>query len=109
MRTGVLLSSLIQRWIHAILYRILLNNLSSEKIKSHLPYQQPRESCHSFLELAKKRQTVFVEDVDKVPLSPGARKLLVDELSVKSYLVAQIYDDKDLFGTLVLHYVEIAT
>lgn len=80
--------------------------LSSDKIKSHLERKHSQEDIAAFKKIMKRKETVVVQDIQKINLPEASRKMLEDDLSVKSYLVAQIYTEEKIFGTIVLHYVD---
>ena len=79
--------------------------LSSSDIRSHLTRQTVKSETEGFIKVSKQRKVVFVEDVGKIYLPDDTRQMLVDDLSVKSYLIVPVFYGDIMYGSLVLHYV----
>lgn len=79
--------------------------LSSKNIRSHLTRQATEEDVVAFLNVTKQKKASFVEDVSKFDLPENSKKMLVDDLSVKSYATIPVFHGNIMYGTLVLHYV----
>lgn len=79
--------------------------LSSTKIRSHLTRPATDEDVVAFLKVTKQKKVSFVEDVSKFDLPEVSRKMLVDDLSVKSYATIPVFHGDIMYGTLVFHYV----
>lgn len=80
--------------------------LSSSDIKSHLTRQPTKDETVIFFESMKQKKLVTINNVETADLPELTRKMLVDDLSIKSYLVAPIYYVNQLYGSLVLHYTQ---
>lgn len=78
--------------------------LSSENIVSHTIRQPNKSETEGFIKQAKQRNAIYVNDINKEDL-PEASKKMLEELSVKSYLIAHVYYGDRLYGTIVFHYV----
>lgn len=79
--------------------------LSSKNIRSHLTRPATYEDVAAFLRVTKQKKVSFIEDVNKTDLPEVSRKMLVDDLSVKSYATIPVFHGNLMYGTLVLHYV----
>lgn len=79
--------------------------LSSKNIRSHLTRQATEEDVAAFIKVTKQKKVSFVEDINKFDLPEISRKMLVDDLSVKSYATIPVFHGNIMYGTLVLHYV----
>lgn len=79
--------------------------LSSNNIKSHLMRQPTKEEIIIFIELAKEKKVVFEDNAETADLPEATRKMLVDDLSVKSYLIAPVFYGDIFYGSMVFHYV----
>lgn len=79
--------------------------LSSDEIKSHSTSQPDKASTESFVRIAGQKKIMIVDDITKIDLSESSKKMLIDDLSVKSYLIVPIYRGEKVYGSLVLHYV----
>lgn len=78
--------------------------LSSDEIVSHVTRLPSKEETESLMKQSRAQKVIVVDDITKIDLPVTTRRML-DELSVKSYLVVPLsYGDK-IFGALVLHYV----
>lgn len=78
--------------------------LSSKDIVSHIPKAPNKEETGVFIERVKKKEILHVHNIFKEDLPELAKKMLIDELSVKSYLVAPVYYGNKHYGAIVLHY-----
>lgn len=79
--------------------------LSSTNIRSHLTRPATEDDVAAFIKITKQKKASFVEDVSKFDLPESSRKMLVDDLSVKSYATIPVFHGDIMYGTLVLHYV----
>lgn len=79
--------------------------LSSNDIRSHLTRQPSKDDTIMFIELAKQRKVIFEDNVETADLPESTRKMLIDDLSVKSNLVVPVYFGDFLYGTIVIQYV----
>lgn len=79
--------------------------LSSEKIKTHVVRAPQKEEVGVFLKETKQNKMVVVENIEEIGLPDVTKKMLIDELGVKSYLIAPVFYGDKFFGSMVLHYV----
>lgn len=79
--------------------------LSLKNIRSHLTRPTTKEDVEAFLRVTRQKKASFIEDVNKIDLPEASRKMLVDDLSVKSYATLPVFHGNIMYGTLVLHYV----
>lgn len=79
--------------------------VSSNDIRPQITRPAVKCEIEPFIITTKLRKVVFVEDINKINLPEPARHMLVDDLSVKSYLIMPVFFKNTLFGSLVLHYV----
>lgn len=79
--------------------------LSSNDIKSHLTRQPNQDDTSKFIQNAERNKVEFVEDITKITLPDETKKMLMDDLSVKSYLIATVNYNNVIYGSIVLHYV----
>lgn len=79
--------------------------LSSDKILSHMISPPTKESVAVFIDATKQRKNIVVENIEKIELPVESKKMLIDDLKVKSYLVIPVYYENQLYGSLVFHYV----
>lgn len=78
---------------------------SSENIRPQISRPAAPEDTAAFLEITIQKKASFIEDVSKIDLPEISRKMLVDDLSVKSYATLPVFHGDLMYGTLVLHYV----
>src|SRR5574344_186476 len=78
--------------------------LSSRAIKSHVKVF-PSSKTTNFVQNTTKKNITIVEDINKIELPANTREMLVDVLSVKSYVIMPVYYKNIVYGGLVLHYV----
>lgn len=79
--------------------------LSSDKIRSHTESMPNQTVIDAIIRLIKQGKVITVENVEQAQLMPESKKLLVNELSVKSYLLAPVYYGEINYGAVILHYV----
>lgn len=79
--------------------------LSSKDIISHLTRQPDNNNTAAFVKLAKEKNIITVDNIFEVNLPESTREMLIDALSVKSYLISPVYYDNIIYGSIVLHYV----
>lgn len=80
--------------------------LSSKDIASHISKTPNKEETGAFIERAKKKELMHVNNILKEDLPEATKKMLIDELSVKSYLIAPVYYGNKHYGSIVLHYTK---
>jgi len=78
---------------------------SSKNIRSHMTRPAVEEDVKVFTNQTKQKKVTFVEDIRKINLPEVSRQMLVDDLSVKSYLVLPVFFEDTMYGALVFHYV----
>lgn len=79
--------------------------LSSKDIPSIATWNLTTEETNVFLGATKNKEFVIVEDIDKIDLPDITRMMLVEGLSVKSYVIIPVFYGDTVYGALVLHYV----
>lgn len=79
--------------------------LSSSKIRSHTQVIPEKTETGVFIDLGKIQKIICVENIDNLDLPEATRQMLVDKLSVKSYMIVSVKYDETIYGALVLHYV----
>lgn len=79
--------------------------LSSKEIKSHLVRQPGDDETKDFIKILKRKIITAVDDISKIDLPEVSRKMLVEDLSVKSYLIVPVFYGDTIYGSIVLHYV----
>lgn len=79
--------------------------LSSKEIRTHVDVIPGKAQTDVFLQLSKQKIIEHVDDIYKIDLPEASKHMLIDELSVKSYLVAPVYYGEIIYGSIVLHYV----
>lgn len=79
--------------------------LSSPNILSHTQVTPTRTETGIFIDLAKTQKIICVENIDNIDLPESTRNMLVDKLSVKSYMIVSVKYDEKVYGALVLHYM----
>lgn len=80
--------------------------LSSNDIKSFTISLPGRIETEAIINLLKKREVFYVENLDSTTLVIKNKHMLADDLSVKAFLIAPIYYGEIDFGAIVLHYVQ---
>lgn len=80
--------------------------VSSKNIRPQSTRHVAQADIKTFIEMSKQKKTLFVENIEKVDLPEVTRKMLVDDLSVKSYLAIPVFFGDTKYGSLVFHYVE---
>lgn len=79
--------------------------ISSPNIKSHTQRIPEKSETSIFVELSKIQKTIAVNDIEEIDLPEATRKMLIDDLSVKSYLIVSVKYGETVYGAMVLHYV----
>lgn len=79
--------------------------LSSDSIRSHLTSQPNKEATDLFIKQMKEKKVTTVDNIYEIDLSDSAKKMLINDLSVKSYLISPIFYRDVFYGSIVLHYV----
>lgn len=80
--------------------------LSSEDIVSPTTRKAPtEEETGDFVQRTKQKLCEYSNDITKEELTESTKKLLIDYLSVKSYLNVPVFYGDILYGSMVLHYV----
>lgn len=80
--------------------------LSSKNIISHLTIQPDKNNTAAFVKLSKEKNIIIADNIFEVDLHESTREMLIDVLSVKSYLISPVYYDDVIYGSIVLHYVD---
>lgn len=78
---------------------------SSENIRPQMSRPASMEDVAAFLKITKQKKASFVQDINKIDLPEVSRKMLIDDLSVKSYVTLPVFHGNIMYGSLVLHYV----
>lgn len=79
--------------------------LSSPNILSHTKVPTNKERTGGFIDQNKSNKIICVENINNINLPEASRHMLIDILSVKSYLIVTVKYDEILYGSIVLHYV----
>ena len=79
--------------------------LSSPDIKSHTYIMPGKDETEDFIKESKLKKVAAVDDITEIDLPEATMRMLVDDLSVKSYLTIPVFYADDMYGTLVFHYV----
>lgn len=79
---------------------------SSDEIRSHLEVPVNKESVEKFVSAIRQKQIVIANNIYDENLSKESFEMLIDGLSVKSYLIAPVYYRDYVYGSFVLHYVK---
>lgn len=85
--------------------KVYAEYLSSASIKSHLTRPTEKHDTNAFASQMEGKKIIIVENVGQLDL-PEPSKKLMEDLSVKSYLIARVGNGDELYGSIVLHYVE---
>lgn len=80
--------------------------LSSSSIKSHTQVVPEKSETGVFIDLSKVQKIICVENINDIDLPESTRYMLMDKLSVKSYMIVSVKYDETIYGALVLHYVD---
>lgn len=80
--------------------------LSSDDIISHTTRPPQKTETDIFIRQAIQQIVTYSIDVNKEDLPAPTKKMLIDDLSVKSYLVVPVFYGSKLYGALVFHYVK---
>lgn len=80
--------------------------LSSPNIKSHRDIIYNREETGAFLELTNKQNIIYAENIEHTELSESVKNMLINELSVKSHMIATVRYNGENYGAIVYHYVK---
>jgi len=80
--------------------------LSSSEIVSAATNIPEKIVIDAMIKLIKKREIKISKDVTKDKLLKATKHILLDSLSVKSFLVAPVYYGEIDYGAIVLHYVK---
>lgn len=78
--------------------------LSSKDIASHTSRPPSKAETEEFIKQAKKHDINYASDINKEHL-PAKTKKMLEDLSVKSYLITHVFHGDKLYGTIVFHYV----
>lgn len=79
--------------------------LSSPSIKSHLEVTPKKSETGTFVNQSLLQKVIYVENINDIKLPEDTRHMLINELSVKSYMIITVKYDDIIYGALVLHYV----
>lgn len=79
--------------------------LSSKDIVSHMDRQPTKSETEFFISKMKYQNAMYSSNVTKEDLPEATRRMLIEDLSVKSYLVIPVLYGRKLYGAIILHYV----
>ncbi len=79
--------------------------LSSDKIKSHVERVPTKEEVSGFIDEVKEKKMIIIEDVLNSDLSEPSKQMLFYDLGVKSFMEFPVLYGSDLYGAIVMHYV----
>lgn len=79
---------------------------SSEDIVSHTTRPPSKNETSNFIQRTKEKRYEYSVDVSKEAIPEAAKKMLIEDLSVKSYLIAPVYYGDICYGAFVFHYVK---
>lgn len=79
--------------------------LSSEDIISHTTRPPSKAETEVFIKQVKEHTVVYASDVSKEDLPEATKKMLIDDLSVKSYLNTPVFYGDICYGAIILHYI----
>lgn len=79
--------------------------LSSEDIVSHITRSPSKEETNDFILRTKEKMYEFSVDVSNSPIPEVTKKMLMEDLGVKSYFIAPVFYGDVCHGAFVLHYV----
>lgn len=80
--------------------------LSSDDIVSHITRVPNKEETSDFIIRTKQKMYEYSNDISKEDLPEATKRMLIDELSVKSYLIAPVFYGNICYGGIVFHYVK---
>lgn len=78
---------------------------SSPDILSHLGVIPKKSETKTFVNKTLTQENVYVENINDIDLPEATRQMLVDKLSVKSYMIITVKYGETVYGALVFHYV----
>lgn len=79
--------------------------LSSKDICSHTISAPDRDKTEVFDEILMNGKSIAVNNIYEIELPAATKYMLIDELSVKSYLIAPVHYGEIIYGSIVLHCV----
>lgn len=79
--------------------------LSSPNIVSHLEINPKKNETGTFVSRTLTQKNMYVENINDIDLPEATRYMLVDKLSVKSYMIITVKYGETVYGALVFHYV----
>lgn len=79
--------------------------LSSNDIKSHVVRQPKHKETAIFTEGSQQKKPVIVSDIRKIDLPESTKKMLMEDLLVKSFIIVPVFHGEVWYGSIVLHYV----
>lgn len=79
---------------------------SSEDIVSHTTRIPSKEETSDFIIRTKEKKYEFSVNVSKEPIPEACKKMLIDDLGVKSYLITPVFYGEICYGAFVFHYVK---
>lgn len=79
--------------------------VSSPNILSHTKVVPTKSDTEVFINLGKTQKIICVENINEINLPAATKHMLIDELSVKSYMIVTVKYDETIYGAMVLHYV----
>lgn len=79
--------------------------LSSKNIKSHVERIPKKDEVDVFMPIIRQKTFAVVENIYELDLPDSTKKMLIEDLGVKAYLIAPVFYGDNLLGAVVLHYV----
>lgn len=79
--------------------------LSSPNIRSHLDVKPKKKETGTFVNKSLVQKVIYAENINDVNLPEDTKYMLINELSVKSYMIITVQYDDVIYGALVFHYV----
>lgn len=89
----------------AYLIKDFAEYLSSDSLRSTVGRVFDRIETDVFFDAIKDKTVLTVDDIYRIKLPPETTKMLIDDFSVKSYLVVPVIYEEIMYGAIVLHYV----
>lgn len=79
--------------------------LSSPDIISYITRPPSKDETNNFIQCTREKKYEYSVDVNTSPIPDATKKMLVDDLGVKSYLIAPVFYGDICYGAFVFHYV----
>lgn len=78
---------------------------SSPDIRPHLEVVPKKSETKTFVNKTLTHKNIYVENINDINLPEATRQMLVEKLSVKSYMIMTVKYGETVHGALVFHYV----